>query len=169
MTFPETPPEHGDRVPGQTEPHGEDASDRRRETTPPAGDGPVPISRGADRSVPATVGGKTRWSLTTTLVLFVALIVGAGSTAVTYTLVHRQDTSTTAPGGLSISHQAAPALTADGTIPQAVAAISASVVTVNVAAGSQGGTGSGIVIKSDGYILTNNHVVTLDSDVPQLL
>jgi putative serine protease PepD len=34
-----------------------------------------------------------------------------------------------------------------------------SVVTISVRSGAQGGTGSGEVIRSDGYILTNNHVI----------
>jgi putative serine protease PepD len=34
-----------------------------------------------------------------------------------------------------------------------------SVVTISVQSGAQGGTGSGEVIRSDGYILTNNHVI----------
>ena len=37
-----------------------------------------------------------------------------------------------------------------------------SVVTINVSSGSSGGTGSGVVLSADGYILTNTHVVTLD-------
>lgn len=38
----------------------------------------------------------------------------------------------------------------------------ASVVTINVTSSSAGGTGSGVVLTKDGYILTNTHVVTLD-------
>lgn len=44
----------------------------------------------------------------------------------------------------------------------AAAAASPSVVTVNVSSGSGGGNGSGEFLTSDGYILTNTHVVTLD-------
>jgi putative serine protease PepD len=51
----------------------------------------------------------------------------------------------------------------DATTVTAVAAkASPSVVTISVTGGSSGGTGSGIVLTSDGYILTNTHVVTLD-------
>lgn len=51
------------------------------------------------------------------------------------------------------------------TAVSAVAAkASPSVVTISVAASSESGTGSGIVMSADGYVLTNNHVVTLDGD-----
>ena len=47
--------------------------------------------------------------------------------------------------------------------PKSVASIAAkllpSVVTLNVVGATERGTGSGVVIRSDGYILTNNHVV----------
>jgi putative serine protease PepD len=39
-----------------------------------------------------------------------------------------------------------------------------SMVTINVRAGNKSGTGSGEVIRSDGYILTNNHVVAAAAD-----
>lgn len=37
-----------------------------------------------------------------------------------------------------------------------------SVVTISATGGSSGGTGSGVVLTSDGYVVTNTHVVTLD-------
>jgi putative serine protease PepD len=37
-----------------------------------------------------------------------------------------------------------------------------SVVTIAVSADSAGGSGSGVILSADGYVLTNNHVVTLD-------
>ena len=47
--------------------------------------------------------------------------------------------------------------------PDSVAGIAArvlkSVVSISVTTGTGGGTGSGVVLRSDGYILTNNHVV----------
>jgi putative serine protease PepD len=50
----------------------------------------------------------------------------------------------------------------DVNIVNAVAAkASPSVVTINVTAGSGGGSGSGVVLSDDGYVLTNNHVITL--------
>ncbi|HEY2644866.1 MAG TPA: trypsin-like peptidase domain-containing protein [Galbitalea sp.] len=48
------------------------------------------------------------------------------------------------------------------TITAVAAKASPSVVTINVTASSEAGTGSGIILTSDGYVLTNTHVVTLD-------
>ena len=59
-------------------------------------------------------------------------------------------TTTTPPSASGLSACAVPSV-ADKVVP--------SVVTISVQSGAQGGTGSGEVIRSDGYILTNNHVI----------
>ena len=62
--------------------------------------------------------------------------------------------------------QIAEVASADGSVEGAAATIAPSVVTIEVAGGvgpfgrsTGGGTGSGVVLRSDGYVLTNNHVV----------
>jgi putative serine protease PepD len=60
-------------------------------------------------------------------------------------------------GSASSNANACPATTvANQTLP--------SVVTISARKGATGGTGSGEVIRSDGYILTNNHVISLAAD-----
>ncbi|SFT37063.1 putative serine protease PepD [Geodermatophilus amargosae] len=48
-------------------------------------------------------------------------------------------------------------------VTAAAAKAAPSVVTVYVTSGSGSGSGSGVVLSDDGYVLTNDHVVTLDS------
>lgn len=54
---------------------------------------------------------------------------------------------------------------ADATLITAIAASAGpSVVTISVQGSTASGTGSGVILTEDGYILTNTHVVTLDGE-----
>lgn len=50
-------------------------------------------------------------------------------------------------------------------ITAAAVKASPSVVTIKATSGSEGGTGSGIILDGEGHVLTNTHVVTLDGKV----
>ena len=94
----------------------------------------------------------------------VAAIVGGVSGAGIAVAVgsnNNSNSSAAAPGPTSITVNNAK----DATAITAVAVkASPSVVTINVTASDEAGTGSGIIMTSDGYVLTNTPVVTLDGD-----
>jgi len=84
-------------------------------------------------------------------------VIGAGAGIGSYEYL-----STDVAGTSPISVTTVPAAQApllDGSIPAAAAKIDPSVVTVTVQAGSSGDIGSGMVLDTQGHILTNHHVV----------
>jgi putative serine protease PepD len=87
----------------------------------------------------------------------VAAVVGGGVGAGVVALVGTDNDSGSA--GLAFSTQSPPAAKIDGSISAAAAKIGPSVVTIKVSTSQQLDTGSGVIIRSDGYILTNNHVI----------
>jgi putative serine protease PepD len=112
-----------------------------------------------------------------TAVVFAAAVLAAGAAGgAAGGLAMRGDATATTPVTASVARTGSTVAAASrtaGTPESAAAAVAASVVTLEVtgtqAATGFGGlpqdqavsdTGSGIVIRSDGYILTNNHVVS---------
>jgi putative serine protease PepD len=89
-----------------------------------------------------------------------ALIGGAAGGLTTWAVAHDDDSAESvsqSPANITVNDPD------DATPITAVAAkVSGSVVTIDVAGAQGGGTGSGVVLSGDGYVLTNTHVVTLD-------
>lgn len=53
-----------------------------------------------------------------------------------------------------------------GSVARVASSVVPAVVSVEVHVGGQGGTGSGVMIDGHGYLLTNNHVVSMAADTP---
>ena len=99
--------------------------------------------------------------------LAVGALVGGAAGAGTTALITTNQTSTVSSNAIG-SENVTINDTADVTQTSAIAAkASPSVVTLSVEGSQGGGSGSGIILSKDGYVLTNNHVVTLDGQLSE--
>jgi putative serine protease PepD len=90
-----------------------------------------------------------------------AFVFGVGGVAVGAAVVHNNNSSASGNAASEVTTNVSPS--ALSTSPKSYAGIAAkvlpSVVSINVTSSSQDDTGSGVILRPDGYILTNNHVV----------
>ena len=136
---------------------------------PKVGEGstPPPAAPAAEQVIPETFVGPARVqadkqskALPLVAVAVAAALVGgiAGAgAAVFFTGQNSTTASSSAVQGITIND------TDEVNAVTAVAAkASPSVVTISVTGDAGAGTGSGVILNEEGYVLTNNHVVTLD-------
>ncbi|MFF2277409.1 S1C family serine protease [Agromyces sp. NPDC058126] len=144
----QVPPAFGGPQPGATQP-----------TTPLAGVPPYgtgPEASAAPAQKPRRVGLGVAAAI-----VAAALIGGASGAGITALVSNNQNATSTSSSGTAQN-----IVVNDTDQVTAVTAVAAkaspSVVTISVAGNEGAGTGSGIILSEDGYVLTNTHVVTLD-------
>ena len=126
-----------------------------------------PLPAPAPTSGSPTRSGRGRFAATVVAAsLFVGGAAGVGGAAAWDQWGNTGSTTTlsTSSGGTSqvVDTPAAPA--ADGSVQQVAAKVLPSVVKIDVRGSQASGSGSGIILSSDGRILTNEHVAALGGD-----
>ncbi|PWJ26475.1 putative serine protease PepD [Branchiibius hedensis] len=140
-------PAQGAEYPAQGQQYGFDATNQPNTTTPAT----------TNRS-----SRKAPW-IAVPLAALVAAALASGST---YALSHGSNSSASgsSAGGVTSTNVT---VTDGGQEVQSwvttAAKVSPSVVSITVTNGQSGGEGSGVILDKEGHIVTNNHVVTLDS------
>ena len=139
--------------------------------TPPSGLAPLPPVAGQQGPPPpphkgesfaAAASPKRKTAAGLVAALAVGALIGGVSGAGVTMWASSNNSSAPIVGGASPTTITVNDSKSVNQITAVAAKASPSVVTIDVASSNSGGTGSGIVLSKDGYVLTNAHVVTLD-------
>lgn len=146
-----------------------DASTRPEQGTDRLGYGPsldemwAPAYRTAPHSAPAPQGKTSGVSTPIVAAIVAAALIGGLSGAGVGIWAVSSNQAPGTPGGTIAPPTITVNDTENATLVTAIAATAGpSVVTIHVSAAGASGTGSGVFLTSDGYLVTNAHVVTLD-------
>jgi putative serine protease PepD len=127
---------------------------------PPAGTATATLPPMAPPPVPAPERRRTGRLRIGVAGLLAGALIGGGTGAGVVALTDGSSSSGATAAAQSVVIRDPENATA---VTAAAAKAAPSVVTVYVTSGSGSGSGSGVVLSDDGYVLTNDHVVTLDS------
>jgi putative serine protease PepD len=130
---------------------------------------PFPVPAAASTSTTPAIQRRGPGVLGTVLIAgFVAALVGTFAGLGGYVIGRNVDeadaTDTSAPTRVVTSGARSAAPLSDGSIADIAAATLPAVVSILAEGKTQSGSGSGFVIRPNGYLVTNNHVVDLVSD-----
>jgi putative serine protease PepD len=126
-----------------------------------SGHGPVPpgaVPPGDTGTVDRPGPPSRRWRRVAAGVVAIVLVAGGG-TAGGVLADQLADRGTTASASQAGAGNVAAGITQTGSLAAVASAVSPSIVTVLVDGTSASGLGSGVVLSTDGLILTNNHVI----------
>ncbi|GBQ03846.1 serine protease [Streptomyces spongiicola] len=129
---------------------------RHRDPDPGGGSYPPPPPHAPEAPAP-TPGHRARARRPVALIAAVAIAaaaVGGGAA----TLVERFATGSTPAASVGVNGTTV-SRSGKGTVAGVAQAVSPSIVEINASSGSGESTGSGVIITSDGEIVTNNHVI----------
>ncbi len=139
-----------------------------RDLSDVSGTHPIPAVAYARAEPPAPQERKRRPGVFAASVVAASLLVGAGAGvagAAAYTSQNDSDSaSASAPRSTSPVVDTPAATSGDGSVEQVAQKVLPSVVKIYVSGPDGSGSGSGIILSSDGQILTNNHVAAIAGD-----
>ncbi|WP_448005226.1 trypsin-like peptidase domain-containing protein [Agromyces bauzanensis] len=147
----EVPPAFGGPRPGETQP-----------TTPLAGVPPYGTAPGGPAVAGEPAPKPRRVGLGVAAAIVAAALIGGASGAGITALITANDSPAATGDSGSAQNIVVNDTDSVNQITAVAAKASPSVVTISVSGSQAGGTGSGIILSEDGYVLTNTHVVTLD-------
>lgn len=159
-------PAQGQSTPGQPgQPYGAYAGQQHYAGQPPYAGGPTQPQ--ANHATGATEKqAKKRGVGLVVAALAVGALIGGASGAGVMGVFQASQNGSAQPSQSTGAQNITVNNAADATPVTAVAAkASPSVVTISVRGNQEAGSGSGVVLTSDGYVLTNTHVVTLDGEI----
>ncbi|MFT4214884.1 MAG: trypsin-like peptidase domain-containing protein [Microbacterium sp.] len=132
-------------------------------TAPAASTAPYPQAASTDTTTTAPASGKVGAGKIVGIMVAAALVGGAagiGASAAGASFFTTSQTVVTS-GSSAVTVNDTDSVNQTTAI---AAKVVPSVVTISATSGSSSGTGSGVILTSDGYVVTNTHVVTLDGE-----